>query len=107
MDTPITSSKVIPTFKSKQIHIWLAYFPDNYKHASYYESLLSPYEQQKMQSFRFPIDQQKYAISRGILRSLLGIYLKRDPQKIDILYGLWGKPCLSSQIPLYFNAIIP
>jgi 4'-phosphopantetheinyl transferase len=69
---------------------------------SYFISVLSKDERQKADRFKFPRDRNCFIISRGILRCLLGKYLGKAPRDIEIIYGLWGKPCLPEQ-PLYFN----
>ena len=93
----------IPFLESDVVHIWSAYFPDNEEDIPYFESVLSEDERHKVNSFRFLKNQRHYVISRGILRCLLGKYLGQKPQDIEILYGLWGKPCLSEEQSLYFN----
>lgn len=93
----------MPIPKSDEVHIWLAYFPDNYEKLDYFTSLLSEDEMEKAANFRFLKDQKQWAISRGILRSLLGMYLGLRPRNIEILYGLWGKPRLLDKLSLYFN----
>lgn len=86
-----------------EVHIWSACLPEKEANLSYFFSLLSQDEQERASHFRFSRDQQRYTLSRGILRSLLAEYLGEDPQKIEILYGLWGKPCLPEEKALSFN----
>lgn len=88
--------------ESQELHIWSAYLPDNEKDIPYFSSLLSEDECQKANNFRFYKDKTNFIIARGILRCLLGRYLGLSPQEIEIVYGLWGKPCIPHH-PLYFN----
>lgn len=86
-----------------EVHIWSACLLANEASLPYFTSLLSQDEQEKASHFKFSRDQKKYIISRGILRSLLAGYLGELPHKIEILYGLWGKPCLPEEKALSFN----
>lgn len=86
-----------------EVHIWSACLTENEDDLSYFSVLLSEDEHQRADGLKFTKDKYAFVISRGILRCLLGRYLKEDPHQIDILYGLWGKPCLSSKYSLRFN----
>lgn len=94
--------QVISELKSDEAHIWSACLPDNKKNISYFTSILSEDEHRRVNNYKFSKDSANFIISRGILRCLLGKYLRQDPQQIEIVYGLWGKPCLVGH-PLYFN----
>lgn len=85
-----------------QVHICTACLSENNSNISYLVSLLSDDERYSASNFRYVKDQLNFIISRGILRCLLGSYLNKDPQDIQIIYGLWGKPCLPER-QLYFN----
>lgn len=89
--------------KINDLHIWLAYLPKEHEMISYYTFVLSDDEKERSCSFKFLEDQRKYTLSRGILRCLLGKYLELKPENIEILYGLWGKPCLHNKFSLRFN----
>ncbi|MBY0272702.1 MAG: 4'-phosphopantetheinyl transferase superfamily protein [Alphaproteobacteria bacterium] len=86
-----------------EVHIWSACLSENEANLPYFSSLLSQDEQKRASHFKFSKDQKRYTISRGILRSLLAEYLGEPLQKIEILYGLWGKPCLPEEKALFFN----
>ena len=88
---------------SNEIHIWSACLLENEPNIPYFLSTLSKDEYHKARNFKFQKDQQGFIISRGILRCLLGRYLNEEPQRIEILYNLWGKPSLSSTHSLHFN----
>lgn len=95
--------KGLPSLKFDEVHIWSACLPDNERDIPHFVSLLSEDECQKADNFRFPKDQNSFIISRGILRSLLAVYLGEEPQNIEIMYGLWGKPCVLAEKSLHFN----
>lgn len=88
---------------SGEVHIWSACLSENENEISYFTSLLSQDEKEKANQFRLSEDQKRYTISRGILRCLLGNYLRETPEEIEFLYGLWGKPCLQKEKNIFFN----
>lgn len=55
---------------------------------------LSPDERQRAARFHFDVHRQRFALSRGLLRTLLGYYLEADPATLPIVYGPQGKPGL-------------
>jgi 4'-phosphopantetheinyl transferase len=59
-----------------------------------FKGLLSPDEQARANRFHFDRDRRRFIVGRGILRSLLGQYLQRDPALIQFDYGAHGKPRL-------------
>lgn len=96
-------SKQSLIIKSDEIHIWSTCFLDSEMNLYYLSSLLSKDEQERAGSFRFSRDQKRFIMARGILRCLLAGYLEKAPQTIELMYGLWGKPCLSQEKSLHFN----
>lgn len=86
-----------------EVHIWSASFSEAENDAAYFLSLLSKDERERAKAFRFSKDKTRFIISRGILRSLLAKYLGEMPHNLEILYGLWGKPCLPPDKSLHFN----
>lgn len=98
----ISEAQRVPNLKSNEARIWFTCLLDNEKNILYFASILSEDECQKVNRFRFSKDQKNFIISRGILKCLLGKYLEQEPQEVEIIYGLWGKPCLVEH-SLYFN----
>ncbi|MFK7811722.1 MAG: 4'-phosphopantetheinyl transferase superfamily protein [Maribacter sp.] len=68
-----------------------------------YNEYLSIDEQEKASRFKFIIDQERFIISRAILRILSGSFLKEDPKQIKFDYGEYGKPSYASNQNLKFN----
>lgn len=77
-------------------------------------SLLSADERTRAGGFHFERDRGRYVVGRGVLRLLLGRYLKRAPHSIAFCYGPYGKPVLAGNAskqggltpappPLHFN----
>ena len=65
--------------------------------AAGFEPLLSPDERERAASFRFARDRSRYVVARGLLRTLLGGRLGRDPTLIEFSYGEHGKPQLAEE----------
>lgn len=86
-----------------EVHIWSASLFEDKNNTNYFYSILSEDERERANSFKFSRDQRRFTIARGVLRCLISNYLGQTPKSIEIIYGLWGKPCLSKDIPLHFN----
>ena len=96
-------SKKCLTLKSDEVHIWSVCLLDNERDIYYLSSILSKDEQERAGDFRFLRDQERFIMTRGILRCLLAEYSGVTPQSIEIMYGLHGKPCISQEKSLHFN----
>jgi len=91
-----------PSLK-EDIHIWYCDFDLNRDKVEYYSSLLSEDEKQKASRFKFKKDEVCYIISRGILRLLIGSYLRINPKDLNFKYTSFGKPFLTFENQLKFN----
>lgn len=58
------------------------------------EGFLSPDELDRAARFRFDSDRNDYIVSRGTLRSLLGVTLGIPPHEVRFTYSRYGKPSL-------------
>jgi phosphopantetheinyl transferase len=65
-------------------------------------ALISESEIARAQDLREP-DRQRYLVSRIILKQISACFLQNDAQKIEISYGVNGKPFLSGFPELQFN----
>jgi 4'-phosphopantetheinyl transferase len=67
--------------------------------------LLAAAERARADRFHFDRDRQRFIVGRGVLRSILGGYLKIAPDRLTFEYGAQGKPGLSSShaSALHFN----
>jgi 4'-phosphopantetheinyl transferase len=69
-------------------------------------ALLSSEEQQRLQCWRLPADQDRFLLGRGLLRLRLGQALGLEPARLRFRLGPQGKPALEgleSQDTLQFN----
>ena len=96
-------SQESPELNENEVHIWSACLLENKNNMDYFYSLLSEDEHERASSFKFFKDQRRFTVARGILRCLLSHYLEQAPESIEIVYGLWGKPCLLQENSLHFN----
>ena len=96
-------SRGSPKLNENEVHIWSASLLEDKNNMDYLYSVLSEDERERANSFRFFKDQRRFTITRGILRCLLSDYLAQPPENIEIVYGLWGKPCLPGEESLHFN----
>ena len=58
------------------------------------ESTLSADEAERAARFRFEVDKNRFIVSHGVLRNILGRYLHRDPAELKFSVNQYGKPAL-------------
>lgn len=75
---------------SDPLQVYSAYF--DIEGSSLFFNLLSSKEKERSQKLQNPTIADRQIISRGILRIVLGAYLKRDPKELVIEPGMYGKP---------------
>jgi 4'-phosphopantetheinyl transferase len=54
-------------------------------------------ERNRSSRFRFERDRQRFIVARGVLRDVLGRYLRTNPGEIIFVYNEFGKPDLSPE----------
>lgn len=84
------------------VHLWYASLDHLRPALNRYADLLDPVEQDRMHRFRFDVDRERFILGHGLLRTLLGRYLERDPSLIRMARGPFGKPYLERK-ELRFN----
>lgn len=78
-----------------EVHVWRVSLE---RSASAVEKLLdtlAPDERQRAQRFHFEHDRLRFVVARGVLRDILGRYLRRPPELIRFAYNEYGKPALA------------
>lgn len=86
--------------KSDRVDIWefsLSHLPN------WAMSCLEEEERERAQRFHFPRHQRRFAVSRAMLRAILGLYFKKNPAELLFTYGSHGKPKVNNTIHLQFN----
>lgn len=89
-----------------QVHVWRADVAQHTSALSELGSILSPAEQERADRFYFAADRARFVVAHGLLRMLLGRYLRESPRTLQFLDNPHGKPALapsSDQAALRFN----
>ncbi|HZV33791.1 MAG TPA: 4'-phosphopantetheinyl transferase superfamily protein [Verrucomicrobiae bacterium] len=90
----------------RDVHVWAAPLLVLAEQAATYEATLSSDEQARAARFLFERDRRRFIIGRGILRAILGKYLRIPPAQIRFTYAHHGKPALADLAgtdELHFN----
>ena len=96
--TPVTSWRRPPeTTKlgDDEVHVWrasLARTPAQFRRLF---NGLAVDEQARAERFHFDRDRTHFVVARGVLRAILGRYLKQAPERISFQYGAFGKPAIA------------
>ena len=81
---------------SGQVHLWCAQLDVEPGLAAQFYSCLSGDERSRADRFHFAKDQSRFVVSRGVLRELLGSYLRIAAAAVVISKDEKGKPFLPS-----------
>jgi 4'-phosphopantetheinyl transferase len=84
----------------KSIQVWVVRI--SAQKSGRWRSVLSDMECERAARFRMPADQDRFTVTRGILRSLLGGYLHRAAAEIEFTANENGKPAVVNA-PIRFN----
>jgi len=91
-----------PALKPGEVHVWR--IPLSESDPEMLRLLLSREELIRVDRFHFERDQTRFTCGRGLLRTILGRYLKVDPRDLNFAEGAHGKPELTgSGSALRFN----
>lgn len=102
-----------PQLKKDTIHVWRVSLDSFNSHLnssrvthflgnSLSDSVLSSDEKERAAKFKFPEHQQRFIISRSMLRHILGYYLNQSPSTLIFQSSHYGKPYLVDRT-VYFN----
>jgi 4'-phosphopantetheinyl transferase len=100
------SPQMHPRLTRQDVHVWRASLSSDPQVFRRLESTLSGSERERAQRFVLERDRNSFTVARGILRHLLGEYLRCPPRTIEFSYGSNGKPELVSgrwRLPVRFN----
>src|SRR5271154_7601671 len=89
-----------------EIHVWRARVDCSKSALSRYAASLAVDEKARAERFFFERDRNRFIAARGILRGLLGGYLRCGPADLAFAYRAKGKPFLArppSDPPIEFN----
>jgi 4'-phosphopantetheinyl transferase len=88
----------------RDIHVWTLRIGASGAVAAKFEPALAVDEKDRAARLHFDHLRQSFVITRGVLRGLLGCYLRLHPARIRFKYGSKGKPTLASGGNIEFNA---
>lgn len=80
-----------------EVHIWQANLALSPSDCQQFAQTLSADEQARAGRLRFQRDRDRFIVSRGTLRALLGRYLEVSPERIRFNYSDKGKPALAHE----------
>lgn len=89
-----------------EVHVWRARLDSDSISLEHFSADLSLEERSRATRFVLARDRSRFTVTRGILRRLLGGYLRQPPARVAIDIGPHGKPALSvgpDTTPLGFN----
>lgn len=78
-----------------EIHVWRASLDQSATQVQQLAQTLSTDERIRSERFYFEQDKNYFVVGRGLLRTILGIYLGMEPSQLQFCYGPCGKPYLA------------
>lgn len=81
-----------PRLSADEVHVWRTSLMRSEEEMITLLRSLSEDELRRAYRFRFPRDQARFIAARGILREILGRYLRTPPERIRFGYNAYGKP---------------
>ena len=108
MSNPVhwVSPPPIVNLREDELHLWCVSLDQEAVSVERFRGMLAEQEEAQADRYRFPRDRSRFIVGRGVLRELLGLYLKRPPESLLILKGPHDKPFLPDhpeEEPLRFN----
>jgi len=94
------------TLAPDEVHVWRASLEQPGSRVGELRALLSPEEGARAARFHFEKDRVHFVVARGVLRTLLGLYLASRPAELSFAYSPFGKPALAhapGTRPILFN----
>jgi len=80
-----------------EVHIWRATLDQTPSPIQSFRHNLAADEQARAEQFHFKRDRGHFIVARGVLRAILGRYLKRAPEDLSFCYSSHGKPALAGE----------
>ena len=87
----------LTTLGVDEVHVWRASQDCSPAQLAKLQLTLAEDEQLRAARFHFLKDRNQYIVTRGVLRTLLGRYLGKDPVRLRFCYSPYGKPKLEDE----------
>ena len=81
-----------------EVHTWCATLDVPPETSARLYSTLTAEERSRSARFRYECDRRRFIVAHGVLRDLLGRYLRTQPGHIAYVYNAFGKPDLSPNV---------
>lgn len=85
---------VAPRLGAEDVHVWWANLDLATDLLASLRATLSDDELRRAERFVFERDRKRFIAGRGLLRTIIGCYLKSDPVALEFVYNQYGKPGL-------------
>ena len=85
------------TLLSNDVHVWRATLEKPALRVQQLAQTLSSEERMRAKQFHFEQDRKRFIVGRGILRTIIGLYLGTEPSRLQFCYGPHGKPYLADK----------
>ena len=95
-----------PALAACEAHVWRVRLDEPPRRVVRLLSVLSQEERERAKRFRFPKDRNHFIVARAVLRTILALYLNREPGELRFGYSPYGKPYLmreQNKYGLHFN----
>lgn len=92
--------------RKSELHVWYTSLELEARQVGVLWNTLSSDEKTRAQRFFSKNDRNSFVVARGLLRTILGRYLRRQPATFTFSYNQYGKPQLppaERQESIYFN----
>ncbi|HHX44897.1 MAG TPA: 4'-phosphopantetheinyl transferase superfamily protein [Chloroflexi bacterium] len=86
-----------PHARHDEVHIWRAHVDLPPHRVFRLARVLSPDEARRANQLFFEADRRRFTVARGLLRTILGRYLRVSPAELHFCYGPQGKPALAPE----------
>ena len=80
-----------------EVHVWRATLDQTASQIQSFRHNLAADELARAERFYFEKDRGHFIVARGVLRAILGSYLKRAPEGLSFCYSSHGKPALAGE----------
>ena len=104
--SPWSPAPLTPWLDVDEVHVWRASLDLPGLDLEALQWTLAVDELQRAQRFKFRVERDRFIAGRGLLRVILGKYLRLHPRQVPLSYGSHGKPLLDTRgtyPTLFFN----